>query len=187
MDSVAEQNDSLIEERIRDMSQSKSLYLYGGAYATPDDARADLQHLKELHGGKHIGRYDAVAITKDSGGSVSMIDTDATVRGSGAWKGALAGGALMVLFPPSVLVGVAAGAAAGAVANNMNKSISRSDAKELAELLAPGESGVLVVAEDIEEAYSSALLRHATRQRAVPIDADANVVEEALRAAENEQ
>ena len=92
----------------------------------------------------------------------------------------------MVLFPPSVLVGVAAGAAAGAIANDMNKRISRSDTQKLAELLAPGESGVLVVAEDIEDAYSSALLRRATRQQALVIDADADVVDEALRAAKNE-
>ncbi len=165
------------------MSQLKRLYMYGGAYISPEQAEADLENLRELHRGKHIGRYDAVAITKDADGSVRVLDVDATVRGSGAWKGALAGGALMVLFPPSALVGIAAGAAAGAVANDMNKRISRSDAKELGELLAPGESGVLVVAEDVEDAYSSALLRHATRQRAVPIDADADVVAAALDAA----
>ena len=168
------------------MPESKQLYLYGGAYATADAARADLQHLKKLHRGKHIGRYDALAINKKPDGSVAVIDLDATERGTGAWKGALAGGALMVLFPPSVLLGAAAGAAAGAIANNMNKRVSRSDAKGLAELLAPGESGVLVVAENIEDAYSSALLRHAARQQVVAIDADADVVEEALRAAKTE-
>ena len=168
------------------MPESKRLYLYGGAYATPEDARADLAHLRELHSGKHVGRYDALAITKKPDGSVAVIDLDATVRGTGAWKGALAGGALMVLFPPSVLLGAAAGAAAGAIANDTNRRVSRSDAKGLAELLAPGESGVLVVAEDIEDAYSSALLRHATRQQVAVIDADADVVEEALRAAEGE-
>ena len=94
------------------MPESKRLYLYGGAYATTDDARADLEHLRELHGDKHIGRYDAVAVSKKPDGSVAVIDLDATERGTGAWKGALAGGALMVLFPPSVLVGAAAGAAA---------------------------------------------------------------------------
>jgi uncharacterized membrane protein len=168
------------------MPGSKRLYLYGGAYAATDDARADLEHLRELHSGKHIGRYDAVAISKKPDGSVTVLDIDATVRGSGARKGALAGGALMVLFPPSVLLGAAAGAAAGAIANDMNKRISRSDAKGLAELLAPGESGVLVVAEDIEDAYSSALLRRATRQQVAVIDADADVVEEALRVAKGE-
>jgi uncharacterized membrane protein len=168
------------------MPESKRLYLYGGAYATTDDARADLEHLRELHGGKHIGRYDAVAISKEPDGSVAVMDIDATVAGTGAWKGALVGGALMVLFPPSVLAGAAVGAAAGAIANDMNKRISRSEAQKLAELLAPGESGVLVVAEDIEDAYSSALLRRATRQQALVIDADADVVDEALRAAKNE-
>ncbi len=168
------------------MAEPKYLYLYGGAYANQDDARADLENLRELHRGKHIGRYDAVAITKAADGTVKVIDTDATVRGTGAWKGALAGGALMVLFPPSALVGVAAGAAAGAIANDMNKRISGDDAKALADLLAPGESGVLAVAEKIEDAYSSALLRHATRQRAIVIDADADIVEQALQAAQDE-
>lgn len=163
------------------MPTSKRLYLYGGAYATSADARADLDHLRELHADKHIGRYDALAIDRQPDGSVDVIDLDATVRGTGAWKGALAGGALMALFPPSVLLGATAGAAAGAIANDTNRRLARSDAEGLAELLAPGESGVLVVAEDIEEAYASALLRHAVRQQAVAIDADANAVEEALR------
>ena len=92
----------------------------------------------------------------------------------------------MVLFPPSVLAGAAVGAAAGAIANDMNKRISRGDADALAELLAPGESGVLVVVEDLEDAYASAVLRRATRQQALAIDADADVVEEALRAARSE-
>jgi len=168
------------------MAVTKRLYLYGGAYATTDDARADLAHLQQLHDGKHVGRYDAVAISKKPDGAVAVIDLDATVRGTGAWKGALAGGALMVLFPPSVLLGAAAGAAAGAIANDMNKRISRADAEKLAELLSPGESGVLVVAESIADAYSSALLTRATRQRALAVDADADVVEEALRAAGTE-
>jgi len=168
------------------MPEPQRLFLYGGAYATPDDARADLGNLKELHRGGHLGRYDALAITKKPDGSVAVVDLDATERGEGAWKGALAGGALMVLFPPSVLVGAAAGAAAGAIANDMNKRLSRSDAQQLAELLSPGESGVLVVAEEVEDAYSSALLRHATRQQAVAVDADADVVAEALNAAETE-
>lgn len=165
------------------MSGSTHLYVYGGAYASADDARADLTNLRELHRGKHLGRYDAVALSKDADGSVSVLDVDATVRGTGAWKGALAGGALMVFFPATALVGAAAGAAAGAIANDLNKRISRGDATDLADLLSPGESGMLVVAEDIEDAYSSALLRHATRQKAIVVDADADVVEEALRVA----
>jgi len=165
------------------MSTSKRLYLYGGAYATADDARADLENLAELRSAGHVGRYDAVAVSKKLDGSVDVIDLDATVRGTGAWRGALAGGALMVLFPPSVLLGAAAGAAAGAIAGDTTKRINRADADGLAELLAPGESGILAVADDVEDAYSSALLRRATRQQALAIDAEADAVEEALRAA----
>ena len=66
------------------MSGSKRLYMYGGAYATIDDARADLEHLRELHHDKHIGRYDAMAISRRPDVSVAVIDLDATVRGTGA-------------------------------------------------------------------------------------------------------
>jgi hypothetical protein len=89
----------------------------------------------------------------------------------------------MVLFPPSVLVGAAAGGVAGAVANDMNKRLSKSDAEKLAELLEPSEVGVLVVAEDVDDAYGSAILRKPKRQKIVATDADADLVAEALGAA----
>ncbi len=164
------------------MAPTKRIYLYGGAYDTLADATEDLRHVKELYAQKHIGRYDAIAISKSEDGRVKVLDTDATVRGSGARAGALAGGALMVLFPPSIVLGAAAGAVAGAVANDMNKRISRADGEKLADLLEPGETGVLIVAEDIDDAYGSAILRKPKRQQIIQTDADADVIAEALQA-----
>ncbi len=165
------------------MASAKQIYLYGGAYDNVDDAKEDLHRVKDLHHQKHIGRYDAVVISKDEDGGVKVVDVDATVRGSGARNGALAGGALMVIFPPSVIVGAAAGAIAGAVANNLNKRVGRGDAEKLAQLLEPGETGILVAVEDVEEAYGSAVLHKAKRWNVVATDADADVVEAALEAA----
>jgi uncharacterized membrane protein len=167
------------------MTQTNRLFLYGGAYATADDARADLDGIGELHHQKRIGRYDAVAIGKDAEGKVRQIDTDATVRGEGAWKGALAGAVLGVIFPPSILLVASAGAVAGAVAGDFNKRIGLEDARQLADLLGPGESGVLFLTEWVDDAFQSAVLKHATRQKAVVIDADSDVIAEALKAAEN--
>lgn len=90
----------------------------------------------------------------------------------------------MMLFPPTVLVGAAAGAVAGAVANNLNKRVGRSDAEELASLLDSGETGLLVVAEDVDDAYGGAVLRHAKRWNAVAAEADADIVAAALEAAD---
>lgn len=166
------------------MASARQIYIYGGAYDSVDDALADLEHVGELHHEKHVGRYDAMVLSKEPDGDVKVVDTEATVRGTGAINGALAGGAIMVLFPPAVLVGAAAGALAGAVANNLNKRIGRGDADELAALLQPGETGLIVVAEDIEDAYGSAVLRKPKRWKIVATEADADVVDEALKAAD---
>lgn len=161
----------------------KQMYLYGGAYDSIEDARADLEHIKELHKQKHVGAYDAVAITKDDDGSVKVDETDATQRGSGAWKGALAGAAVGIIFPPSVLIGAAYGAGVGALAGDVYKPVDAEDARQLAELIAPGESGVLFVSGEVDEAFTSAILRRATRQNAIVVDADTDIVEAALKAA----
>lgn len=164
------------------MAANKRIYLYGGAYDSTTEAMDDLKRVRDLYKQKHIGRYDSIAISKKADGSVEVLDIDATVRGSGARTGALAGGALMVLFPPSIIVGAAAGAIAGAVANDMNKRISRSDGEALAALLEPGEVGVLVVAEDIDDAYGGAILSRPKRQQVIQTEADADIVAEALAA-----
>lgn len=166
------------------MATAKRIYLYGGAYDTVGDAEEDLRHVAELRKQKHIGRYDAVVVSKAEDGSVHVDDVEASVRATGARNGALAGGALMMLFPPTVLVGAAAGAVAGAVANNLNKRVGRSDAEELASLLDSGETGLLVVAEDVDDAYGGAVLRRAKRWNAIATEADADIVAAALEAAD---
>ena len=39
------------------------VFLYAGEYATVEDAKADLEALKELHREKFVGTYDAAVLT----------------------------------------------------------------------------------------------------------------------------
>jgi hypothetical protein len=42
----------------------QSLFLYAGEYDSVEDAKADLELLKDLHSEKFVGTYDAAVLTK---------------------------------------------------------------------------------------------------------------------------
>ena len=44
------------------------MFLYAGEYENVDDAKADLETLKELHREHIVGTYDAAVVTKDEEG-----------------------------------------------------------------------------------------------------------------------
>jgi uncharacterized membrane protein len=50
------------------------MFLYAGEYDDVDDAKADLEELKELHGEHLVGTYDAAVITKNEEGKVKIVD-----------------------------------------------------------------------------------------------------------------
>ena len=89
------------------MAESDSIIGYAGVYADVDDAKADFEVIKAAHREKWIGTYDAALFEKDAEGKVKVLDTDATQRGDGRKVGAIVGGILGVIFPPSILVGAA--------------------------------------------------------------------------------
>jgi uncharacterized membrane protein len=52
----------------------KSLFLYAGEYDAVEDAKADLELLKDLHSEKFVGTYDAAVLTKNEEGKVEIVD-----------------------------------------------------------------------------------------------------------------
>jgi uncharacterized membrane protein len=50
------------------------MFLYAGGYESVDDAKADLEVLKELHREHVVGTYDAAVITKTADGKVKIVD-----------------------------------------------------------------------------------------------------------------
>jgi uncharacterized membrane protein len=68
-----------------------------------------------------------------------------------------------VLFPPSVAASGAVGAGAGVLVSHFRKSLSDSDVRDLAELVEPGEAGLLVVA---QSRVASVLGQNLVRARA---------------------
>lgn len=126
---------------------SNRLIGYAGVYSVANDAQWDFEVIKDAHRQNWIGTYDAALFTKDRDGKISVLDTDATQRATGARAGAVVGVVIGMIFPPSVLMASDVGAAAGSALGNMLKGFGEGDIEELARKLAPGESGILLIAD----------------------------------------
>jgi len=152
---------------------NKTTGVFVGIYARKSDAEADYGDVKTLHDGGAIGFYDAAVITKDRDGRVHVNKDELTTR-----HGALVGGLLSILFPPALLVNVAAGALIG----HLWRGLSRADMKDLGETLDSGEVALVVVAELKGEETFVNEFSHANRRTEKLLDLDSNDLGEAIDA-----
>ena len=80
------------------------------------------------------------------------VKIDETADPSGkkwAKRGAIAGGVVGLIFPPSIIVSAAVGGGAGAVWGKVrDKGFKDEDLKEIGTSLPPGSSAIIAVAED---------------------------------------
>jgi len=162
------------------MSENMSenpVFLFVGDYESVDDAKADLEELKELHREHVVGTYDAAIVTKNAEGKVEIVDKIEKPTQHGGWAGLAVGAALGLIFPPSVLVSGLVGAGAGALIGHLEGGMSRSDLKEIGEMLDESEAALIVVGEaTIERAVEEATKR-ARKAMRKEVRADAKEIE----------
>jgi uncharacterized membrane protein len=162
------------------MSGSGGTFVLVATYPDEATAREDYQVVKDAHAAGLVGSYDAAVVTKDASGKVHE-NKDETATRHGAWWGVAAGAALGVIFPPSVLGAAAVGGAVGGVGGHLARGMSRSEAKELADFIAPGQAGLVIVGENkVEDAIKKAVTR-AEKQTAQDLDVDPKDVDKALQ------
>jgi uncharacterized membrane protein len=136
------------------------VFLFVGDYESVDDAKADLEALKELHREHVVGTYDAAVLTKTEEGKVKIVDKIEKPTQHGGWAGLAVGAALGLIFPPSVLVSGLVGAGAGALIGHLEGGMSREDLNEIGEALDESEAALIVVGEaTIERAVEDATKR----------------------------
>jgi uncharacterized membrane protein len=163
----------------RSMSDNP-MFLYAGEYDSVDDAKADLEVLKEMHREHIVGTYDAAVVTKNEEGKVKIVDKIEKPTQHGGWAGAAVGAAIGLIFPPGLLVGGLWGAGAGALIGHLEGGMSRSDVREVGEMLDNSEAALIVVGEaTIERAVDEATER-AKRDLKKEIRADARAMEKAV-------
>src|SRR5215211_3790552 len=156
------------------------VFLYAGEYDSVDDAKADLEMLKELHRDHVVGTYDAAVVTKNEEGKVKIVDKIEKPTQHGGWAGMAVGAALGLIFPPGVLVTGLLGAGAGALIGHLEGGISRSDLKEVGEALERSEAALIVVGEATIERAVEEATRRAKKEMKKEVRADAREMEKAI-------
>jgi uncharacterized membrane protein len=130
------------------MDPNTPIVLAAARYATREDAE---HAFKTVWGAKHEGEFDHMSLavlTKDSDGKLQEERHDSTTKHL-AWGGIALGAALAIVAPP-VGVGMLASAGAiggaGAIVGHFHDNISKEKLQEVSDLLASGQSGIVVVA-----------------------------------------
>jgi uncharacterized membrane protein len=162
------------------MAESDSIIGYAGVYADVEDAKADFEVIKEAHRQSWIGTYDAALFEKTADGKVKVLGTDATQRKDGAAVGAIVGGVLALIFPPSILMGAAVGAGVGAVAGNLSKGWMSGDVKKVADELEPGQAGVILVADATFDVGAEKLMKRAKKMAKQQVDDQADDIKKQI-------
>ena len=158
------------------------VFLYVGEYDSVEDAKADLEDLKELHREDVVGTYDAAVVTKNEEGKVKIVDKIEKPTQHGGWAGLAVGAALGLIFPPSILVSGLLGAGAGALIGHLEGGMSRSDLKEVGESLERSEAALIVVGEATIERAVEEATRRAKREMKKEVRADAREMDRAIDA-----
>jgi uncharacterized membrane protein len=156
------------------------MFLYVGEYESVDDAKADLEELKELHREDVVGTYDAAVLTKNEEGKVKIVDKTEKPTQHGGWAGLAVGAAIGLIFPPSILVSGLVGAGAGALIGHLRGGMSNSDLKEVGEALEESEAALIVIGEATIERAVEEATRRAKKELKKEVRADAREIERAI-------
>jgi uncharacterized membrane protein len=148
---------------------NKPMFFFTGVYETAAQAESDYDAIKALHDNGDLGSYDAAVLSRAGDGSVKVTKDEKPVK-HGGWVGLAAGAGASILFPfllPWTAGAAAGGAGLGAWFGHLAHGMSRHEAKEMAGLLEPKQSALIVVGIDedvakIEQA-TGASLRHITQ------------------------
>jgi uncharacterized membrane protein len=156
------------------------MFLYAGEYEDVNDAKVDLEELKELHREHVVGTYDAAVITKNEEGKVKIVDKTEKPTQHGGWAGLAAGAAIGLIFPPSILVSGLVGVGAGALIGHLRGGMSNSDLKEVGEMLDDSEAALIVVGETTVERAVEEATRRAKKEMKKEVRAEAKEMERAI-------
>jgi len=120
--------------------------------ATFDNEVEASQALKDFQAMDREGSIeliDAAVIVHTLAGKVTFEETADPSGKKWAKRGAIAGGVVGLIFPPTILVSAAVGAGAGGLWGKLrDKGFKDEDLKAVGEGLAPGSSAIIAVAED---------------------------------------
>lgn len=119
------------------------------AFETEGEAGDALRDLRAMDREGSIQLIDAAVVVRGADGKVRFEETADPSGKKWAKRGAIAGGLVGLIFPPSIIASAAIGAAGGGIWGKVrDKGFQDSDLRSLGDSLEPGTSAIIAVAED---------------------------------------
>jgi uncharacterized membrane protein len=161
---------------------SNPVQVFIAAYGSEGGADSALQDFRAMDREGSIDLIDAAVAVHTADDKVQIKETaDPSGRTMGK-RGAIAGGLVGLIFPPSIVAGAVVGGAGGGLWGKVrDKGFKDEDLKAIGESLPPGSSAVIAIAEDhvIERLQSGLEGYDRIAQHALSADAAALIVAEA--------
>ncbi len=123
--------------------------IFVAAYATEQGAHAALKDFQAAKRAGAIDLIDAAVIVHTAEDKVKFEETADPSGKKWAKRGAIAGGVVGLIFPPSIIASAIVGGGAGGIWGKIrDKGFKDEDLKEIGESLPPGSSAIIAIAQD---------------------------------------
>jgi uncharacterized membrane protein len=128
---------------------SSTMEIFVATYGTEEGAASALKDFKAAERAGSIDLIDAAVVVHTAEDKVKFEETADPSGKKWAKRGAIAGGVVGLIFPPTIIVSAAVGGGAGGIWGKIrDKGFKDEDLKEIGESLPPGTSAIIAVAED---------------------------------------
>ena len=128
---------------------SSTMEIFVAAYGTEQGAGAALKDFQAAQRAGAIDLIDAAVIVHTAEGKVKFEETADPSGKKWAKRGAIAGGVVGLIFPPSIIASaVVAGGAGGIWGKIRDKGFKDEDLRAIGDSLPPGSSAIIAIAED---------------------------------------
>lgn len=163
--------------------------VFVAAFGNETQAGVALKDVKAMDREGSIELIDAVVLVHGTDGKVRFEETADPSGKKLAKRGAIAGGLVGLIFPPSIIAGAVIGAGGGGIWGKIrDKGFKDEDLKAVGESLDPGTSAIVAIAQDrVVERLAAGLAGYDRIARhALSADAAAAIVAETQAEAEAE-